>query len=70
LQNTFIVLPDQLGAEHVRECQLYLFCERKLAVKRVSQRVAALRFFYVNKASHALRLGESRGKKGATGVSA
>ena len=39
--------PDRLGAEHVREYQLYLFRERKLAAKTVSQRVAALRFFYV-----------------------
>src|ERR1035437_6166006 len=39
--------PDQLGAEHIREYQLYLFRERKLAAKTVSQRVAALRFFFV-----------------------
>jgi integrase/recombinase XerD len=39
--------PDRLGAEHIREYQLYLFRERKLAAKTVSQRVAALRFFYV-----------------------
>jgi integrase/recombinase XerD len=39
--------PDQLGAEHIREYQLYLFRGRKLAAKTVSQRVAALRFFFV-----------------------
>ena len=39
--------PDRLGAEHIREYQLYLFRERKLAAKTVAQRVAALRFFYV-----------------------
>jgi integrase/recombinase XerD len=39
--------PDRLGAEHIREYQLYLFRERKLAAKTVSQRVAALRFFFV-----------------------
>ena len=48
--------PDQLGAEHIREYQLYLFRERKLAAKTVSQRVAALRFFLrqdAQAASHA-----------------
>src|SRR5258707_14762801 len=39
--------PDRLGAEHIREYQLYLFRERKLAAKTVWQRGAALRFFYV-----------------------
>src|ERR1039458_623927 len=39
--------PDRLGAEHIREYQLYLFRERKLAAKTGAQRVAALRFFYV-----------------------
>ena len=39
--------PDRLGAEHIREYQLYLFRERKLSAKTVAQRVAALRFFYV-----------------------
>ena len=39
--------PDRLGAEHIREYQLYLFRERKLAAKTVAQRVAALRFFFV-----------------------
>ena len=39
--------PDRLGAEHIREYQLYLFRERKLAAKTVSQRVAGLRFFFV-----------------------
>jgi integrase/recombinase XerD len=35
--------PDRLGAEHIREYQLYLFRERKLAAKTVAQRVGALR---------------------------
>ncbi|MEA2261461.1 MAG: integrase/recombinase XerD, partial [Acidobacteriaceae bacterium] len=39
--------PNRLGAERIREYQLYLFRERKLGAKTVAQRVAALRFFYV-----------------------
>ena len=38
--------PDQLTAEHIREYQAYLFRERKLAASTVTQRLAALRFFY------------------------
>src|ERR1017187_9707909 len=36
--------PDQLGPEHIREYQAYLFRERKLAARTVTQRLAALRF--------------------------
>ena len=39
--------PDQLGAEQIREYQLYLLRERKLSPNTVAQRMAALRFFYV-----------------------
>jgi integrase/recombinase XerD len=39
--------PDQLGAEQIREYQIYLLRERKLSPKTVAQRTAALRFFYV-----------------------
>ena len=39
--------PDRLGAEHIREYQLYLLRERKLSPKTVAQRTAALRFFYI-----------------------
>src|SRR5467141_2880295 len=38
--------PDELTPEHIREYQAYLFCERKLAASTVTQRLAALRFFY------------------------
>ncbi len=38
--------PDQLGAEHIREYQLYLVRERKLAWSTYNQIVSALRFFY------------------------
>ena len=38
--------PDQLTSEHIRKYQAYLFGERKLAASTVTQRPAALRFFY------------------------
>src|SRR5262249_24142204 len=38
--------PDQLTPEHIREYQAHLFRERKLAESTVTQRLAALRFFY------------------------
>ena len=39
--------PDQLGPEHIREYQNALFTRWKLAPNTVTQRLAALRFFYV-----------------------
>ena len=39
--------PDQLGPDHIREYQAYLFRERKLAARTVRQRLAALRFFFI-----------------------
>jgi site-specific recombinase XerD len=39
--------PDQLGPEHIREYQAYLFRQRKLAAGTVTQRLAALRFFFI-----------------------
>jgi integrase/recombinase XerD len=39
--------PDQLGPDHIRRYQAYLFRERKLAPNSVTQRLAALRFFYI-----------------------
>jgi integrase/recombinase XerD len=39
--------PDELGPEHVREYQAYLFRERKLSANTVNQRVGALRFFFI-----------------------
>jgi integrase/recombinase XerD len=39
--------PDQFGPEHIREYQAYLFRERKLAARTVTQRLTALRFFFV-----------------------
>jgi site-specific recombinase XerD len=39
--------PDQLGQEHLRQYQLHLLNDRKLAVETISGRIAALRFFFV-----------------------
>jgi integrase/recombinase XerD len=39
--------PDQLGPDHIRQYQAYLFRERKLAANSVIQRLGALRFFYI-----------------------
>ena len=39
--------PDQLGLEEIRNYQAHLFRDRKLAGNTVSQRLAALRFFYL-----------------------
>src|SRR5215471_16531218 len=38
---------DQLGPEHIRQYQALLFTRWKLAPNTVTQRLAALRFFYV-----------------------
>jgi len=45
--NYFHQSPDQLGPQHLRQYQAYLFQERKLDAGTVQQHVAALRFFYV-----------------------
>src|SRR5260370_35516533 len=39
--------PDELGPEHIRQYQAALFTRWKLAPSTVTQRLAALRFFYV-----------------------
>jgi hypothetical protein len=39
--------PDQLRPEHAREYQAYLFRDRKLRATSVTQRLAALRFFFL-----------------------
>src|ERR1700687_669390 len=38
--------PDQLGSEQVRQYQLYLLDERKLAWQTFQVRMAGLKFFY------------------------
>src|SRR5271165_3778853 len=39
--------PEQLGPQHIREYQAALFKQWKLAPNTVNQRLAALRFFYI-----------------------
>ena len=39
--------PDGLGPDHIRQYQALMFCKWKLAPNTVSQRLAALRFFYI-----------------------
>src|SRR5208282_891170 len=39
--------PDRLGPQHIREHQAYLFRRRKLSPSSVTQRLAALRFFFI-----------------------
>ena len=39
--------PDQLGPEHIREFQLHLIRDRKLAVNTGKQRMAAVQFFFI-----------------------
>ncbi len=49
--------PDQLGPEHIREYQAYLFRERRLAASTVTQRLAALRFFFTRTLKKAMERG-------------
>ena len=51
--------PDQLGPEHIREYQAYLFRERKLAAATVAQRLAALRFFFTQTIKKAWSVAET-----------
>src|ERR1700692_101339 len=51
--------PDQLTPEHIREYQAYLFRERKLAASTVTQRLAALRFFYTRTIKKAWSVGDT-----------
>ena len=52
--------PDRLGPEHIREYQAELF-KKKLLPGTVTQRLAALRFFYIKKSflSVAIEIGAS-----------
>jgi site-specific recombinase XerD len=48
--------PDQLGAEHIREYQLFLIQQKKLAWSSYNQVVCALRFFYAKTLKHSILL--------------
>ena len=39
--------PDQLGPEHIRQYQAMLFSKLKYSPNTVTQRLGALRFFYI-----------------------
>jgi Phage integrase, N-terminal SAM-like domain len=51
--------PDQLGPEHIRQYQAALFTRWKLAPNTVTQRLAALRFFYVQVLKRGWRVAET-----------
>ena len=51
--------PDRLRPEHVREYQAYLFRVRKLDASSVTQRLAALRFFFVKTLKRGWRIEET-----------
>ena len=50
--------PDQLGAEHIRQYQLFLIQEKKLAWSSYNQITAALRFFYAKVLQRAFLLSD------------
>ena len=51
--------PDKLGPDHIREYQVALFKKLKLAPNTVSQRLAALRFFYIQTLKKAWSVAET-----------
>src|SRR3981189_2448326 len=51
--------PDGLGPEHIREYQAELFKKRKLSPGTVTQRLAALRFFYIKTLKKAWSIAET-----------
>jgi len=50
--------PDQLGAEHIRQYQLFLIQQKKLAWSSYNQIVCALRFFYAKTLKRSFLLSE------------
>lgn len=51
--------PDRLGPGHIREYQAELFQKRKLSPGTVTQRLAALRFFYIKTLKKAWSVAET-----------
>jgi site-specific recombinase XerD len=51
--------PDQLGPEHIRQYQAAMFRTWKLAPNTVTQRLAALRFFYIQVLKRAWSVAET-----------
>src|SRR6202162_4915462 len=51
--------PNQLGPDHIRQYQAHLFGQRKLAPSTVTQRLAALRFFYIKTLKKAWSIAET-----------
>ena len=51
--------PEQLGPQHIREYQSALFKKWKLAPNTVNQRLAALRFFYIQTLKRAWSVAET-----------
>ena len=51
--------PGRLGPEHIRQYQVALFKKWKLAPNTVSQRLAALRFFYIQTLKRAWSVAET-----------
>jgi len=51
--------PDRLGPEHIREYQAELFQKQKLSPGTVTQRLAALRFFYIKTLKRAWSIAET-----------
>ena len=51
--------PDRLGPEHIREYQAHLFSKKKLKPSTVTQRLAALRFFYLKTLKKAWSIAET-----------
>jgi site-specific recombinase XerD len=51
--------PDRLGPGHIREYQAHLFSKKKLKPGTVTQRLAALRFFYIKTLKKAWSIAET-----------